>query len=100
MSAAHLVDRGERTVAVEHASYRWAYLLLSYALLVDVAIRSFLYKESCWDLLGLVVAGGVVTAAYQASHRVLTRRWAWTVLLVIGVAAVVAAVMGLVGRAL
>ena len=100
MSAAHLVDRDERTVAVEHASYRWAYLLLSYALLVDVACRSFLYKESAWDLLGLVVAGGAVTVAYQATHRVLTRRWAWTVLLVVGVAAVLAAVIGLVGRVL
>ena len=99
MSAAHLVDRDERTVAVEQASYHWAYLLLTFALLVDVAVRSFVYKESSWDLLGLVVAGGVVTTAYQASHRVLTRRWAWTALLAAVVAAVVAAVIGLVGRA-
>jgi hypothetical protein len=98
MSAAHLVDRDERTVAVEHASYRWAYLLLSYALLVDVACRSFLYGESAWDLLGLVVAGGAVTAAYQARHRVLTRGWVWTVLLVVVVAAVVAAAIAIVGR--
>jgi hypothetical protein len=99
MSTAHMVDRDERTTAVENASYRWAYLLLSFALLMDVALRSFLYREAAWDLLGLVVAGGVVTTAYQAGQRVLTRRWAWPVLLVIGVAAVVAAMVGLLGRA-
>jgi hypothetical protein len=76
MSAAQTVDRDERTVSVENASYRWAYLLLSFALLVDVALRSFLYREAAWDLLGLVVAGGAVTTAYQAGQRVLTRRWA------------------------
>ena len=98
MSTANFVERDERTVAVENASYRWAYLLLSYALLVDVACRSFLYKEAAWDLLALVVAGGAVTTAYQARHRVLARRWAWTTLLVVGVAAAVAAIIALFGR--
>ncbi len=100
MSTAHIVERDERTVAVENASYRWAYLLLSFALLADVAVRSFLYREAAWDLLGLVVAGGAVTAAYQAAKRVLTRRWVYTILIVMGVAAVVAAVVAFLARSL
>ena len=38
MSTPQAVERDERTVAVENASYRWAYLVLTYALLVDVKI--------------------------------------------------------------
>src|SRR5271165_708673 len=33
MSTSHVVQRDERTLAVENASYRWGYLALSYALL-------------------------------------------------------------------
>jgi hypothetical protein len=73
-----VVQRDERTVAVENASYRWAYLLLSFGLLLTVAYRSFVYQESPWDLLGLVILAGLFTAAYQGAHHVLTRRWAWT----------------------
>ena len=36
MSAGLSVERDERTVAVENASYRWSYLVVTYALLVDV----------------------------------------------------------------
>ena len=71
-----LVQRDERTTAVENASYRWAYLFLSFGLLLVVAYRSFARQESPWDLLGLVVLGGLVNTVYQALHRVLSRRWA------------------------
>jgi hypothetical protein len=69
------VVRDERTVAVEHASYRWAYLVLSYGLLLSVMYRSFVLHEASWDLLLLVVVGGAVSALYQGSYRVLTRGW-------------------------
>lgn len=69
------VYRDERTEAVENASYRWAYHVLSYGLLACVAWRSFVTKESSWDLLALVIAGGIVATLYQGSHRVLSRRW-------------------------
>ena len=36
MSTPECVERDERTVTVENASYRWAYLFLAYALLADV----------------------------------------------------------------
>jgi hypothetical protein len=69
------LDRDERTLTVENASYRWAYHFISFGLLVIVAYRSFTWDEASWDLLALVVLGGVVASAYQLSHRVLTKRW-------------------------
>src|ERR1700693_3054496 len=65
MSTPQSVERDERTVAVENASYRWAYLLLTYALLVDVIYRSLIRHEATWDLLALVVVGGAVCTVYQ-----------------------------------
>jgi hypothetical protein len=69
------VERDERTVATENASYRWAYLVLSFGLLLAVAYRSFVLREPAWDLLALVIVGGAVATFYQGSHQVLTRRW-------------------------
>lgn len=71
----HEVPRDERTVATENASYRYAYLLLSYGLLLSTAYRSFVHDQQTWDLLALVVLGGLVATVYQGFNRVLTRRW-------------------------
>lgn len=70
------VSRDERTVVVENASYRWAYLVLSFGLLASVAYRGLVLRESNWDLLALVVLGGLVTTFYQGAQKVLSRRWA------------------------
>ena len=88
-----LVQRDERTTAIEYAGFRWSYLVLSFGLLIIVAFRSFVNHESSWDLLALVVLGGVVNTAYQGMHRVLYKRW---VVLAVGtliIAAVLAAIM-------
>lgn len=69
------VERDERTISVENGSYRWGYLLLSYGLLLSTAYRGFVRQENSWDLLGLVVAGGVLTTMYQGRHQILSRRW-------------------------
>jgi hypothetical protein len=92
MSSQSTVDRDERTVAVENASYRWAYLFLSYGLLLVVAYRSFANRENSWDLLALVVLGGAVGTVYQGSRRVLSRRWAALTLWALVAAAAVAAI--------
>jgi hypothetical protein len=91
VTTAATIERDERTVAVENASYRWAYLFLSFGLLVLVAYRSFVHNESPWDLMGLVILGGVLSAAYQWFHKVLTAQWAATCLLTVGAAAALAA---------
>jgi hypothetical protein len=92
------IMRDERTVATENASYRWAYLVLSYGLLASTVYRAFVRGEPSWDLLALVIVGGVVATAYQGSHRVLSSRWAMLTAAAIGIAIVIAAVTVLVVR--
>ena len=80
----------ERTVSVENSSYRWAYLLLSFGVLAVVAYRGFVWRESSWDLLALVVLSGFVTTFYQGAYRVISRRWVWVAITTGLVAAVIA----------
>ena len=91
-----VVSRDERTLAVENASYRWAYLFVTYGLLLLIAYRSFVARESNWDLLALVVVSGLVTTLYQGAHRVLSRRWAVLGLVTVLAAALVAAVIAFI----
>lgn len=84
------IERDERTVAIENAGYRWSYLALSFGLLAIVAYRSFVRSESSWDLLVLVVLGGVVNAGYQGLHRVLFKRWIVVTMVTLIVAALLA----------
>lgn len=90
MRLQHL-PRDERTTAVENASYRWAYLVLSFGLLACVAYRSFMLGQSSWDLLGLVILGGAVATLYQGRQRVLSRGWAMLAVLTVLLAALLAA---------
>jgi hypothetical protein len=92
------VEQDERTVSVQNAGYRWAYLVLAYALLLDVALRSFFKKDTPWDLMLLVIASGGVTAAYQALHRAVPQRWAARAALAVVGGAVIAAGVVLVHR--
>lgn len=93
MSNATSIQRDERTVAIENGSYRWAYLFLSFGLLALVAYRSFARNESPWDLMALVILGGLLSAAYQWFNRVLSAQWAATCLLTVVLAGVMAAVI-------
>ena len=92
------VMRDERTVATENASYRWAYLVLSFGLLVSTAWRSFVRNESSWDLLALVILGGVVSSAYQGGQQVLTRRWGALSIVSIVIALAIGAVLVVMRR--
>jgi hypothetical protein len=92
MNATTMVHRDERTVAVENASYRWSYLFLSFGILALVAFRSLMHSEAPWDLLLLVVLGGGVGTAYQASHRVFTKNWWVAAVAAVLIAIVLAAV--------
>lgn len=85
------VERDERVVMVENASYRLAASVMSFGLLLDAVYRSWVRHEATWDLLALVIAGGGVAAAYQGRNQVLGRRWVRTV----GVAAALAFVVAL-----
>lgn len=93
MSTPQAVQRDERTVAVENASYRWAYGLLALALLADVMVRALVRHEAAWDLMALVVVTGIGTSVYQARQRILTQGWVMKVVLAGCVTAVFAAIL-------
>ncbi|HEX7587097.1 MAG TPA: hypothetical protein VF478_02170 [Anaerolineae bacterium] len=86
-----IVTRDERTTAVENASYRMAYLVLSFGLLLIAAYRALLWNETTFDLLALVVLGGIVSTWHQVTQGILSRRWALFTVVVALVAAIVAA---------
>ena len=88
-----LVERDERTTAVENAGYRWSYLVLSFGILGVVAFRSYLRAEQSWDLLALVLLGGIVNAGYQGIHRVVYKRWIVLAAITLVLAALLAVVM-------
>ncbi len=92
------IMRDERTVATENASYRLAYLVMSFGLLVSTAYRSFARHESAWDLLALVILGGAVATFYQGSRRVLSQRWAIASAVAMLAALVLAVVLVLIRR--
>ena len=70
-----LTTRDERETGVDHAADRLSYLVLSFGLLVVVAYRGFVDRQTSWDLLGLVILSGVVGAAYRWRGRVISGRW-------------------------
>ena len=90
------LERDERTVAVENTSYKWAYTLLTFALLIDVGYRAAVRHEAAWDLMALVIVGGIFCTIYQARQKIWTRRWVRDAVLVACVAGVVGAVIAVV----
>jgi peptidoglycan/LPS O-acetylase OafA/YrhL len=93
-----LVPRDEREASVDRAADRLAYLVLSFGLLAIVAYRGIVLRQESWDLLALVVLGGVVGAAYRWRERVMSRRWELVLVGTIGVALVVATIIASVTR--
>lgn len=92
MNTEQIVQRDERTVAVENASYRWAFILLTYALLVDVIYRGAVRQEAAWDLLAMVIVVGLVCTFYQARQKIMPQGWVMKALLIAGIGGLVAAV--------
>ena len=94
-----LMVRDERELRVDQAADRLSYLVLSFGLLAIVAYRSFARGEAPWDLLGLVVLGGLVGSAYRIRRRAVSGRWALVLGLTAAVALALAAVVGVATRA-
>jgi hypothetical protein len=93
-----LTLRDEREVSVDQAADRLSYLVLSFGLLAIVAYRSFVGREASWDLLGLVLLGGLVGTGYRARQRAMSRRWALVVAGTGAVGLVVATIAVLAAR--
>ncbi|WP_434512172.1 hypothetical protein [Desulfitobacterium sp. AusDCA] len=88
-----LVEKDERTITVEHASYSMGYKIAMYALLIDTMARSFFLKEASWDLLGIVILCGLVTTVYQLNFKILTKNWVRASILVLIISIIVATVI-------
>ena len=95
MNPEQTLERDERTVAVENASYRWAAYFLTYALLIDAVYRSWARREAAWDLMLMVVIGGGIAAFYQGREKTLSRGWLKKTVLVLSLAAVIAFVLAM-----
>jgi hypothetical protein len=95
----NLFVRDEREAAVEQGGDRLAYLVVSYGLLLVVAYRSLVERQASWDLLGLVVLGGIVSMGYRMTRRALSRNALALVGLTIAVCIVVGALVALGVRA-
>ena len=89
-----LLARDEREASIDRTADRFAYLVISYGVLAIIAYRSFVDGQASWDLLGLVVLGGVVGAAYRGLHGALGRR-AVVVLAITVLVALAVAVMAI-----
>lgn len=85
-----LLTRDEREISIDRAGDRLGYLVVSYGLLLLVAYRGFVQRETSWELLALVVLGGLVSAAYRLRYRAMTRQ-AW---MLVGVTILVALAVG------
>lgn len=94
----HKREKDERAEAVEKSSYALGYKVVSFAILIDVIYRSIVLKTAAWDLLGIVILGGLVATLYQTRYRIATRSWVKAILLSILAAVVVAMVVVLVLR--
>ncbi len=90
-----LVEKDERTTAVENAGYAWGYKVLAYALLLDVMYRSFRFQETPWDMFAVIVLAGLVVTGYQLKEKTLSRTWAATAVWAAAVAAIFAVAIGL-----
>jgi hypothetical protein len=88
----NLLARDERESAIDRSGDRIGYLVLSYGLLAIVAYRSFVGNEASWELLGLVVLGGLVGAGYRIANRAMTHE----AMLVVGITLVVAFALAVV----
>ena len=92
-------NKDERAIAVERASHSIALKVVGFALLLDVFFRSIVGKTAAWDLLGIVILGGLVATLYQARYRIATRYWVKAIALsFIGAALVAVSVIFLLGR--
>jgi len=91
-----LITRDERERSIDLAADRLAFLVVCYGALALAAYRSFVLGQQTWDLLGLVVLGGVAGLAYRLQKRVVNRPWALVLVTTVVLAAVVAAAAALV----
>ena len=95
----HAPALDEREVMVERDGDRLAWLVTAFGLLAIVAWRSFVDGVASWELLVLVVLGGVVSFGYRLWHRSMSRASLIAIGATLAVAVVVAIVIAALGNA-
>lgn len=65
------VIRDERFYAVENASYRIGFLILSFGIMGLIVIRAVLFQQTHWDFFALVWISSVAATIYQIRHKIL-----------------------------
>jgi len=95
---ASLVPRDESATRIDLAADRIAYLAVSYGLLLSVAYRSFVRGESAWDLLVLVVLGGLAGLGYRVTKGAVTGRGTVMTAATVGIAIIVSGLLVIAGR--
>jgi hypothetical protein len=67
-------------------------------LLLSVAYRSLVLGDPAWDLLAMVVLGGMVGVAYRLLKGVVSGRWMVMLLATVGIAVIVSGLLVIAGR--
>ena len=94
----HVVEMDERAVAVNHTAGHYAYLLMSWMLVLDMLLRGVRPSWTSWngmpiDIVLVLAGGGLTHLAYALRHRTVGRRRTIALASSIAVAAVLAAVL-------
>lgn len=91
------LDRAQPNLEIDRAADRLAYLGLSYGLLLAVIVRAAQGSQA-WDLLALVITGGLIGLGYRAWKGGIGARRVATVALPMAIAGLAAAFLVLVQR--
>ena len=71
------LKRDERTVAIENASFKWAWCFLVWPLTIVALYRQKAMNEEVGDLIALVCVSSAIAIVYQFRHKVIVSYWPW-----------------------
>ncbi len=87
------IEKDERTTFIENQSYKYGYIILNFGILINIIYRSSRLNEAPWDLFGLIFLSGLVTTLYQYKHRIFTKNWIKSILLLVIISAIIAVII-------
>lgn len=88
-----IVEKDERTTFIENISYKFGYIFITFALLLDTAYRSFKFNEAPWDMLAIIIISGVIMSIYQYKQKILGKTWLKIFIFTIIIAFIIAIIM-------
>ena len=91
-----MVEKDERTTFIENISYKFGYMFLTYAILLDVVYRGIRFNEAAWDLLALVIVGSFIATIYQYKKQILKKDSIKTAALIMVAAFIIAFIVAFI----